>query len=95
MEPASAGGYTALVIRLGVGGDGTWCVEFDDTRQSRVLPLTPAILVVRLWHAGNTGVVRGTIRLHGSEHWGPIQSNVQPAELMHAWLTGEDGQTAP
>ncbi len=80
------GDYTTLVVRLQMAADGTWYVYVDGTKQFEAIPLTPVTFVVRVWQHSGTGIVRGNIRLHGSEHSAPIQSNTRLEELIRAWL---------
>ena len=86
MESDSSSDYITLVVQLQMTADGTWYLSVEGTDTVDVIPLVPVILVVRLWRASDTGLLRGTIRLHGSDHWAPIQSNVQLEELVQAWL---------
>ncbi|HEX6288330.1 MAG TPA: hypothetical protein VFZ66_04025 [Herpetosiphonaceae bacterium] len=77
------GDYTTLVVRLQTAADGTWYVYVDGTPEA--LPLKPVTLVIRLWQH-SSGILRGTIRLHDSDQWAPIQSNARLEELIRAWL---------
>ena len=87
MDAEPAGEYIALVVRLQLAADGKWYIHVDGTSQPAAIPLAPATLVVRLWRSAGTGLLRGTIGLHGSNYWAPIQSNVQLEELTWAWLS--------
>jgi hypothetical protein len=89
MGSEHAGDYSGLVVQLRASIDGTWYVDIEGTSSAKAIPLQPMTLVVRLWRASATDVLRGTIRLHGSEHWAPIQSNLQLEELVRAWLLGD------
>jgi hypothetical protein len=80
------GDYTTLVVRLEPGTDGVWYVYVDGTQQLDPLPLKPVTLVIRLWQHTGTGLVRGSIRLYGSDQSAPIQSNARLEELVRAWL---------
>jgi hypothetical protein len=84
------GDYLTLVVRLQMGADGTWYVYVDGTKQFEALPLTPVTFVVRLWQHSSTGIVRGSIRLHDSDQWAPIQSNARLEDLIRAWLLPGD-----
>ena len=88
MEADPAGENIALVIELRQATDGEWYIRVDGTSTIERLPLAPAILVARLWHAHTSGVLRGIIQLHGSDLSAPIQSNVQLERLVRAWLLG-------
>ena len=92
MESDPTGSYISLVMQLETAADGKWYIHVDDAGATRVIPLTPATLVLRLWRVGETGLLRGTIRLRGGDHWAPIQSNTQLEELVRAWLLGGDNQ---
>jgi hypothetical protein len=87
VDAEPAGDYIALVVRLQAAADGMWYVHVDGTSQVASIPLAPATLVVRLWRSADTGLLRGTIGLHGSNYWAPIQSNLQLEELTRAWLS--------
>jgi hypothetical protein len=80
------GKYITVVARLQAAADGRWYVYIDGTNTTQAIPLAPVALVVRLWRASETGLLRGIIRLHGSDHWAPIQSNDRLEELVRAWL---------
>jgi hypothetical protein len=87
----SSGEYIALVVRLQANADGDWYVSVDGTTILDALPLRPLSLVVRLWRATNTGILRGNIRLLESDQWVPIQSNAQLEQLVQAWLLCDPG----
>jgi len=87
MESESTGAYIALVVQLRAATDGTWYVTIEGTHSAKAIPLVPLTLVVRLWRITDTEVLRGSIRLHGSDHWAPIQSNTQLEQLARAWLS--------
>ncbi|MEO7911034.1 MAG: hypothetical protein ABIV47_15430 [Roseiflexaceae bacterium] len=95
MEAGSSGEYISLVVRLQAAADGTWYVHVDGANTPHAFALTPITLVVRLWHASSTGTLRGSIRLHDSDHWAPIQSNGQLEELIRAWLLNGQNGTEP
>lgn len=83
-EPA--GEYITLVIRLqATSGDG-WSVQVESDETAITLPLLPTTFVVRLWRSADTGVLRGTIQLHGTDYSAPIQSNDRIEALLRAWL---------
>ena len=63
-------------------------VYVDGTIRSEPKPLVALTLIVRLWRAADTGILRGTIRLGDTDYWAPIQSNTQIEELARAWLSG-------
>ena len=86
MESEPTGDYIAIVVQLRMAADGTWYVHVEGTDKVEAIPLAPVMLVVRLWRANDTHLLRGTIRLHGSDHWAPIQSNAQLESLVRAWL---------
>jgi hypothetical protein len=86
VESEPAGNYITVVVRLQMAADGKWYVYVEGTSTPQAIPLVPVTLVVRLWRASETGPLRGSIRLHGSDHWAPIQSNHQLEQLARAWL---------
>jgi hypothetical protein len=86
MDSEPAGNYITTVVRVQMAADGKWYVYVEGTNTTQAIPLVPVTLVVRLWRASETGLLRGSIRLHGSDHWAPIQSNGQLEELVRAWL---------
>ena len=88
MELLSSADDISLVVRLQVGSDGTWFVSIDGFGPSQTFPIKPITLVVRLRRIRKIGALRGSIRLHGSKHWAPLQTNSQLAELVRAWLLG-------
>ena len=88
LEPEPASGYTALVVRVQPATDGQWYIYVDGTKRVDPILLLPLTLVVRLWRAADTGLLRGRIQLHGSDQWVPIQSNTQLEDLLRAWLFG-------
>jgi hypothetical protein len=89
----STGNYITLVVQLQMAADGTWYLHVAGTDKAETIPLAPVMLVVRLWQANDTHLLRGTIRIHGSEHWAPIQSNTQLEALVRAWLFSDDNTT--
>ena len=95
MEPEPTGNYISLVVRLQMAADGKWYIYIDHTSTTQAIPLAPATLVVRLWRASAIGPLRGSIRLHGSDHWAPIQSNSQLEDLVRAWLSSGESGTKP
>ena len=76
----------ALVIRLTPAPAGHWLVTIDGTGPSASALLAPATFVVRLWRSGASGVLRGTIQLHGSALQAPFQTNQQIEALLRTWL---------
>jgi hypothetical protein len=86
MEPASAGVYISLVVRLQASTDGGWYLYVDDADGTQSFPLKPLTLAIRLWRSGDAGILRGTIRLDGDDTWAPIQSNAQLERLIDLWL---------
>jgi hypothetical protein len=76
-----------------MAADGTWYISVEGATAVEAIPLKPIILVVRLWRMSDTNLVRGTIRLHGSDHWAPIQSNHQLEALVRAWLSSSGDAT--
>jgi hypothetical protein len=93
METDSEGNYITVVVQLQLAADGTWHVSVTGTDSLEVIPLVPVMLVVRLWRAAGTDLLRGTVRLHGSDHWAPIQSNHQLETLVRAWLSSGGSAT--
>jgi hypothetical protein len=91
----TSGEYISLVVRLQAAADGTWYLYIDGANTPHAIPLAPMTLVVRLWRARPTGPLRGSIRLHGSDRWAPIQSNDQLEELVRAWLLSGESTTGP
>jgi hypothetical protein len=86
VEPAPEGDYIALVVSLQAAANGVWSIVVDGTPGMRAIPLAPVKLILRLWRAHDSGTLRGTVRLHGTDRWAPIQSNVQIEQLVQAWL---------
>jgi hypothetical protein len=87
MESEPTGDYIAIVVQLRAATDGAWYVNIEGTQTAKGIPLAPLTLVVRLWRVSDTDLLRGSIRLHGSEQWVPIQSNIQLEALARAWLS--------
>ena len=88
METKAAGEDIVLVVRLQAAADGSWYLHVDDQSHVHTIPLAPATLVIRLRRLGELGLLRGTIRLEGDQHWAPLQSNAQLEKLVRAWLFG-------
>lgn len=80
-----AGEYLTLVARLAATTDGSWRISVDGSRTAGV-PLAPATLVMRLWRNPQTGLLRGSVQLLGSDEWAPIQSNAGLERLVRSWL---------
>jgi hypothetical protein len=95
VEAITSGEYISLVVRLQTDAEGTWFLHIDGADGQQDLPLVPATLVVRLRRSSPAGPLRGSIRLHGSDHWAPIQSNSQLEELVQAWLSSSESGTKP
>lgn len=95
MTPGSTGEYIGLVARLQRAADGSWYVHVDGTNEITTIRLVPATLIIRLWRSSDTGVLRGTVQLHGSSYWAPIQSNAQLEELVRAWLLKDNLSPEP
>lgn len=89
MEPTSVGESIALIVRLHQAADGQWCVQVEGRGTVETFPLAPATLIVQLWRASDSRVLRGTIQLHGSSHCAAVQGNGQVVELVRAWLLKE------
>jgi hypothetical protein len=89
VEPAPEGSYIALVVSLQAAADGAWSIVVDGTPGMLSIPLVPVKLILRMWRAHDSGALRGTVRLHGTDRWAPIQSNVQIEQLVQAWLFGD------
>jgi hypothetical protein len=64
-----------------------WQIVIDGMHPLPPIALVPLTLIVRLWRS-EAGVLRGTVGLHGSPVWAPIQSNSQLQELARVWLFG-------
>lgn len=82
----STGEYIGLVVRLQADADGAWVLAVDGTHGPLSLPLVPATLIVRLWRAEETGLLRGSVSLAGSDQWAPLHTNTTLIELVQAWL---------
>lgn len=95
MDPEPTGNYVSLVVQLEPAADGKWYVRVDSAGTTQAIPLAPATLIIRLWRTNETGMLRGTIRLHSSNQWAPIQSNGQLEELIRAWLLSGESTTEP
>jgi len=94
MESEPTGHYIAIIVQLRAATDGKWYVDIEGTHSARAIPLIPLTLVVRLWRISDTEVLRGSIRLYGSDHWAPIQRNVRLEQLVRAWLSSDDDRAA-
>ena len=92
MESKQAGDYIAIVVQLRAAAGGNWYVDITGTHHPKALLLMPLTLIMRLWRTGDTQVLRGTIRLQGSDNWAPIQTNAQMEELLRAWLLSGDSR---
>lgn len=90
METDSQGNYITLVVQMQQAADGRWYLSVAGTHPLAARPLVPGMLVVRLWHPRGTNLLRGSIRLAGSDQWAPIQSNTQLEALVRAWLFSSD-----
>ena len=90
MVPESVGNYINIVVTLQAANDGKWYIHVDGTNTAQAIPLVPLTLIVRLWRASETGLLRGTIRLHGSDYSVPVQSNAQLEKLVRVWLLSGD-----
>ena len=95
MEAVTSGEYISLVVRLQATAEGAWYLHVDGAEGQRDVPLVPVTLVVRLQRASPTGPLRGSIRIHGSDHWAPIQSNGQLEDLIRAWLLSSESGSEP
>ncbi len=101
MESEPPGEYLALVVHLRVADDDRWYLDVDGAGPDlpATVPLKPATLVLRLWRARATGTLRGSVRLHDSGEWAPIQSDVRLEQLVRTWLLdgppGEGPSPAP
>lgn len=91
VEHESAGDYFALVARLHADAQPaeSLCSTRGATGQddSHVAP----IIVVRLWRTRDRGILRGTIRLHESQYWAPLQSDARLERLLSACLAHGNG----
>ena len=87
METDSSGNAIALVVQLQLADDGLWHLLIDGSTGSQSFPLAPATLIVRLWRNAERGILRGNIRLHGSNVVAPIQLNTQIETLLRVWLS--------
>ena len=76
----------ALVIRLAPAAAAGGSRSVDRTERRAVLALAPATFVVRPHRDLATGILRETIRLHGSDMVSPFQANRQIEALLCAWL---------
>ncbi len=97
MESEAPGEYLALVVQLRVAADDRWYLAVDGAGPGlpAIVPLKPATLVVRLWRARATGTLRGSVRLHDSGEWVPIQSNDRLEQLVRTWLLGSPSDEGP
>jgi hypothetical protein len=76
----------ALVVSLSRAADGTWALAVDGANGQALLSLAPATFIVRLRQNNSSGLIRGTIHLHGSAIVAPVQTNQQIEALLRAWL---------
>ena len=80
----------AMVVSLSPVSDGTWTLAVDGANGRVVLPPVPATFIVRLRKQDSSGLIRGTIQLHGSAIVAPVQTNRQIEALLRAWLGPAD-----
>jgi hypothetical protein len=93
VEDEFAGEYSVYILHVHATADGTWVVQLDGTRDPITAPLQPLMLTMRLWHAHETGLLRGMIRLHGTDLVAPIQTNNQLEQIVRHWLLGDNQPT--
>jgi len=89
VEQPLSGDYLALVLQLHPAADGTWQVSIVEPTTVQIVPLSPATVIMRLWRVAGTGVLRGTLRLQGTDICAPLQSNAQLEALVRAWLLSD------
>ena len=87
METDSSGNDIGLVVRLRLAADGLWYLSIDGTTGAQTIPLTPVTLIIRLRRSGASGVLRGSLRLHGGDVVAPIQLGSQIEALLYTWLS--------
>jgi hypothetical protein len=87
LEPTT-GEYVSLVVSLGPAADGRWCLTVTQPGAPAAYPLVPATFVIRLWRAADTGILRGVVRLRGSDLEAAVQGNANLALLVATWLAG-------
>lgn len=85
-DPADA--YITLTVRL-FRERGDWVLAVDGLGATRIIPLRPAIIVFRFQRTGAGNTLRGTVRLHGSDTWAPLQSSRRLERLVRVWLLDE------
>jgi hypothetical protein len=95
MEPASAGEYIALVVRLQAADDGSWQLHIDGTAKAQTITLAPTTLIIRLWKSGQRGAMRGTLQIAGDDLVAPFQCNSQLIELIRTSLFGGSSANVP
>jgi hypothetical protein len=90
LEPESepGGSYLALVLRATVDADGRCRLQVTDARTAQRVSLVSGTLLVRLWRTSDDHLLRGTVRLNGTDLAAPFQSNAQLATLVQGWLAG-------
>jgi hypothetical protein len=81
-------GYITLTVQL-VVDDSACSLRVDGLGDPQVIPLKPTTVAIRLWRNGDKGILRGTIRLHGTDFWAPLHSNTLLEQLVRAWLCGK------
>jgi hypothetical protein len=82
------GDYQTLIVRLGTADGGTWHLVVDGSWPMPPIPLAPATLVMRLWRNHESGVLRGSLQLHGSEERALFHCNAALERLVQRWLFG-------
>lgn len=93
MDPEPAGEYITLVVQLRDSGNGSWQVQVEGAGSPRALPLLPATLVLRIWRAADSDLLRGTVRHHESDRSASFQSNSSLANLVTAWLLPDSSES--
>lgn len=77
-----------LLVDVSKGSDGRWRIVVNDTHRERIYPLVPGGLLIRLWRAPETGILRGTVQLRGTEYEAPIHTNDRLEAMVRDWLAG-------
>ena len=90
-----SGSYTVLVVQIHRGADDTWQLTVEGEGERRVVPLVPAVLVLRMWRSSDGQLLRGTVRLRDGMEPAPFQANRQIEALLRAWLTPEAATETP
>jgi len=90
MDLQPTGHYLVRVVRLRRATNGAWYLTVAGPDGSWSVPLAPLTLVVRLWQT-DSGLLRGTIHMPGTDLVVPIHSNANLEALVRVYLATAAG----